>query len=360
MTFSFSHRSSTMSRCCQTVTFVVVLAVVSLVVGTNVMCKLGTDASARPSRASSALAPTNLSFRPSVSTGRQRPGPATVQASVAVLGPRLATKLVILYGDSLAWEARVPFSVSLALGGVNQVLTRTFGGTAICDWLPQMRADEAQLRPDAVVIEFSGNALTSCMLDPDGHLLTGDDYFGKYADGALTAIGIFASDDTQVFLAGSPISEAAAQTHDPGAERLDLLYESIAGASRNAHYINAGAAVLDHGHWTDTLACLPEEPCTGGTDASGRRVNIVRAPDGRHFCPEAPPAIGGVTDSCPVWSSGAYRYGSALATPVLLDLWRIGGPTVATKTIDRSHAGRGGTTLRREVAMFLTVGREVR
>ena len=52
-----------------------------------------------------------------------------------------------------------------------------------------------------------------------------------------------------------------------------------------AHFVDAGAAVLDHGRWTDRLPCLPVEPCEGGTDAAGRHVNVVRSPDGTHFCP---------------------------------------------------------------------------
>ena len=42
-----------------------------------------------------------------------------------------------------------------------------------------------------------------------------------------------------------------------------------------------------------------------------------RAPDGAHFCPGAPDAVRGVTSGCPVWSSGAFRFGTAMATPVL-------------------------------------------
>jgi hypothetical protein len=46
-------------------------------------------------------------------------------------------------------------------------------------------------------------------------------------------------------------------------------------------------------------------------------VNIVRAPDGAHFCPTAPAAVRGVTNKCQVYSSGAYRYGVALASFIL-------------------------------------------
>ncbi|HVM67739.1 MAG TPA: hypothetical protein VMU14_22890 [Acidimicrobiales bacterium] len=74
------------------------------------------------------------------------------------------------------------------------------------------------------------------------------------------------------------------------------------------------------GRWTETLPCLPGEPCTGGRDANGTPVNVVRAPDGAHFCPGAPAAVRGVTAGCPVWSSGSWRFGNAMAAPVIAEL----------------------------------------
>jgi hypothetical protein len=97
------------------------------------------------------------------------------------------------------------------------------------------------------------------------------------------------------------------------------MYASLAKVEPRIKYFDAGASVLAHGSWTKTLPCLAGEPCTGGTDEIGTAVNIVRAPDGGHFCPTAPAAVRGVTGVCPVWSSGAYRYGTALAAPVIRD-----------------------------------------
>jgi hypothetical protein len=39
-----------------------------------------------------------------------------------------------------------------------------------------------------------------------------------------------------------------------------------------------------------------------------------------HFCPASPAAIRGVSGECPVWSSGAFRFGTAIAKPVIRDL----------------------------------------
>jgi hypothetical protein len=228
--------------------------------------------------------------------------------------PRRASVKVVLYGDSLAWEAQDSFRGALAARGISDVTTHTLGGTAICDWLPQMRHDRAALNPDVVVVEFSGNALTPCMRGDMGVPLSGQAYFEKYADDAQQILRIFGSGSTTVYFAGAPISLNAERAHDPETRRLNELYAVVVASQPDSRYIDAGTAVTDHGHWTKSLPCLPKEPCTGGRDPSGRLVNIVRAPDGTHFCPTAPAAVRGVTNRCPVWSSGAYRYGTALAS----------------------------------------------
>jgi hypothetical protein len=98
----------------------------------------------------------------------------------------------------------------------------------------------------------------------------------------------------------------------------NALHSDIA-ALTGAEYIDAGAAVLDHGRWTATMPCLVTEPCTGSADGIDHGVNVVRSPDGTHFCPTAGTAEQGVTDGCAVWSSGAYRFGSAMAVPIIHD-----------------------------------------
>ena len=230
----------------------------------------------------------------------------------------IAVRRVVLYGDSLAWEARDFFTRALAGAFITQVTTRTFGGTAICDWLGQMRADAASLRPDAVVVEFSGNALTPCMRAPNGSALTGGTYFQKYASDSAAVLDIFSSRHTLVFFAGAPISRDAERAGDPTAPTLHTLYAALARSTPYGRYIDAGASVLAGGRWTATLPCLPTEPCMG-RDAIGTPVNVVRAPDGVHFCPSALPAVRGVTAPCSVWASGSWRFGNAMAAPVIAE-----------------------------------------
>ena len=244
-------------------------------------------------------------------------GPRTLTASIPdTSAPNTSEPRIVLYGDSLSSESQGYFAEYLIRNGVTNVQTRTFGGTALCDYLDAMRQDAAALDPTAVVIEFSGNAFTPCMQNADGTPPTPDQYFDRYRDAATEALRIFAPSGTHVYFVGTPINRHAAETHDPNAGLLNHLYASLSTLGLST-YVDAGAAVLDHGHWTQTLPCLSDEPCEGPTDTNGTPTNVVRAPDGGHFCPGAPDAVRGVTNGCPVWSSGAFRFGNAMAAPVL-------------------------------------------
>jgi hypothetical protein len=228
----------------------------------------------------------------------------------------LERPVVVLYGDSLAWEARHAFTN--ALGGYPdvRVVVRTLGGTAICDWFDAMTADAATLAPGMVVIEFGGNSFTPCMHDEGGRPLSGAAVVDRYARDVGRAIALFAPIGTQVVLAGAPVSFDEAGGVGPDGGGMNLLYRQTARESPAVRYADAGASVLADGRWTITLPCLPGEPCTGGVDATGTGLNVVRAPDGQHFCPASADAVRGVTGDCPVWASGAFRYGTALAQPV--------------------------------------------
>jgi hypothetical protein len=230
--------------------------------------------------------------------------------------PVTAGSRIVLWGDSLADEARDAFvaAINQGTGGAVAVETRTFGGTATCDWLDDMVA--AARTPIAVaVLEFSGNALTACMTGANGEPLTGERYLAAYRRATERAIDVLHSAGARVYLAGAPVGRSA-ETSASGT-RLRHLYRQLAREHAEVVFVDAGRSVLDPSQrWTETLPCLPEEG--PGEGCSGGRI-VVRAPDGAHFCPGAGPAIRGVTGSCPRWSSGAVRYGRAMAAPVLAD-----------------------------------------
>ena len=253
-------------------------------------------------------------------SARQSEASAGTASAVAEseLAGRVAAPTVILYGDSLASESQTFFRDALVGAGITDVHTRTFGGTAPCDWLDEMRHDAGALHPRIVVIEFAGNTLTGCMRDANDAQLTGPAYYTKYLEDTTEALLLFLPLHTQVYFVGAPLSRHAAETHDPDAGRLNTLYAELS-APRFVTYVDAGAAVLDHGAWTSVLPCLRDEPCTGGThdrDASERRPRprryalLSRAARRDTRC----------SGDCPVWSSGAFRFASAMAKPVIRDL----------------------------------------
>jgi hypothetical protein len=215
---------------------------------------------------------------------------------------------IALFGDSLAWEAR-PYWADLIRQNNEAALTfDTYGGTAPCDWFGRMRQIESQYHPEAVQLSFSGNDLTPCM---KGYKRYTKAYYDKYRADTLTAISIFAAGKSHVYLIGAPITKQ--QQSVPEWQRLNRVYAEIARADpAHVTYVDAGRAVEGPGSsFTETLPCLKGEPCTGPT-VDGVPSNIVRSPDGVHFCPSREGNVNGVIGGCPVYSSGAYRFAKAM------------------------------------------------
>ena len=141
-------------------------------------------------------------------------------------------------------------------------------------------------------------------------------YWAMYrADTEALAVVLLGA-GADVYLVGSPVSYEQSRSGDHSTELLGRLYASLgAGHPGRVSYVDAGAAVEGPGAtFTWTLPCMATEPCTGPL-VGGVPSNTVRSPDGAHSCRsvvDPPPQAG----SCPVYSSGAFRYASAMASPV--------------------------------------------
>ena len=105
--------------------------------------------------------------------------------------------------------------------------------------------------------------------------------------------------------------------------QLYTLNEDVVSKLKESHpvlihqldgFVDAGQAVLDGGRFTATLPCLPSEGA--GDECVDGRIP-VRALDGLHLCPVR---TSQENDRCPVYSSGAARFGLAMAQPIRLDL----------------------------------------
>src|SRR5262245_24356111 len=103
-----------------------VMAVSSLVSGVGSLVSGAPAAGPRPASRAAAPAPLQRALPP-LQLVEPAPSPRPVTAET-----------VVLYGDSLAREAEEFFRNRLDQAGVANVQTRTFGGTAICDWFDSM------------------------------------------------------------------------------------------------------------------------------------------------------------------------------------------------------------------------------
>ena len=224
---------------------------------------------------------------------------ATTPASPASARPRIA-----LYGDSLLWEAENVFEYFATTAGAD-VEDATAGGTAICDRLALMARDAATWRPEAAVVQFSGNAFTPCMA---GYAAGTPQYYAKYRQDAEAAVRILTAAGADVYLVSAPPAATAEQSMN--LTEINQMYAASAAADPGVSFVDAGRALTVDQEFTWTMPCLPFEPCTGidGT-------NVVRAPDGVHFCPVGYGSGGAV--GCAVYSSGALRYALAMLGPVL-------------------------------------------
>jgi hypothetical protein len=220
-----------------------------------------------------------------------------------------ASETIDLFGDSLGYQAQSYVDMFFGDLGNYTVSNNTYGGTATCDWLGQM-ATAAAAHPLAAILIFSGNAFTRCM---DGVATRSPQYYALYTTYTEQAIAIFTAVGAHVFLVGTPMFASSVA----GWDHLDDIYRQLAEADPlTVTYVDAAAAVESpSGGFTWQLPCLSIEPSCG---ANG--TNIVRSPDGIHFCPDGAPGAAGVTRPCDEYSSGAFRF--ALATVGAVAQWR--------------------------------------
>lgn len=220
--------------------------------------------------------------------------------------PRPAARIA-LYGDSLISEAGEDFAYLATLSGAS-VQVHQFPGTSPCNYFTSMAAVAQDWHPTVAELVFTGDVFTTC----NGRLQIGSpQYYAKYKDEIHTAISIFRSVGAEVVLIGQPADASA--KHTKTGKVLNRLYESIAATSSGVSYDDAGSSVTAKGgRFTWRLPCLPHQPCTGPD-----HTNIVRSPDGVHFCPNGQTTVVHGFEQCDIYSSGAFRFASALLKAAL-------------------------------------------
>lgn len=223
---------------------------------------------------------------------------AVLASAVELRGYLPVNPRVLVYGDSMVVEAQEPFRQAVRDGGAHAVDLRIWSGTAPCNWVGDVPDAIRDFRPTVAVLAFSGNR-PACM---DGR----QDLVAAYRVDVTTMVDQLVSAGVQVRLIEEPARETD-QVDAAGRTPLGRLWDTIADATPNTRVVRADLSVTDDGRFVPTLPCDPGEPC--GPDG---RIT-VRAPDGVHFCPHPPEVVGG----CGMYSSGARRYGLALARAAL-------------------------------------------
>ena len=204
---------------------------------------------------------------------------------------------VALLGDSLALEADGHFRthVRAVRGDGTRPTVAAWGGLAPCDFLDLARRTHAR----SVVLSYVGNAFTPCMADVGSKGRAA--ILARYSRDVRVLIDrLLASQVETIVIAGPP------DFRNQDLSDIRSLYQSIAAERSEVHYRPAGAVLHGAGGYAETLPCRRFEGASHG--CRGGQIQ-VRAADGVHLCPGW---------SCPpVWSSGANRYGMALADAAL-------------------------------------------
>ncbi len=157
---------------------------------------------------------------------------------------------VAVYGDSLAMQARPYFKLLMAAADQSSTTYySSFVGTAICDWLPRMRQLAVTTHFEAVVLEFSGNALTPCMAGIADYTPA---YYAKYRADTMTAISIWVPTVAHVFLVGSPLTRAQQASLAP--VRWSRACRPTWSAPRT------GCTSVPWPRWTNHAVSTPREP----------------------------------------------------------------------------------------------------
>lgn len=227
---------------------------------------------------------------------------------------------VIFYGDSLLVEARGVVQQELAAiqPGYRPLTTsRSFGGTALCDWLDEMQADADQ-NARLVVIQFTGNV--SACVGGDANKVA------RYTTDAEAAVALWAARGVPVLFVGSPslMVDGPSQARNP----IDVVFETVAAAHPGQAFFDGSPpealSIEDPTmpadgslpHWRFfpyEMDCLtPDEPYCDPITLEVAVRWLPGPPGNGHLCTTHQIPIGPDT-TCPEYRSGVERFGRAIA-----------------------------------------------
>jgi hypothetical protein len=241
---------------------------------------------------------------------------------------------LLIYGDSIAQESQR----QLQSRGLE---VRAFGGTALCDWLPDMRRTAATRTVTTVYLEFVGNHFTPCASSRstvDAYRVDAREAVALWHDAGARVVWVRApqprvdvgvappapAPNALTAAAATSAVSTRASEHDGPMLTAALQASATAEIATNFDQVQAAAETARPDAVADTspliapgrtfaryVPCLPHEAC-GVMAPAG--YNAARAPDGLHLCPTATLASKGViVGRCSVWSTSAQRFADEVA-----------------------------------------------
>jgi hypothetical protein len=225
---------------------------------------------------------------------------------------------IVVYGDSLLNESTTVLAQDLehAYPGTH-VIFHDADGTAICDWMPQMRRDPAAGGTiGLVVLTFDGDRSTPCMTHRAGPwpaTLHGNGYVDAWTADTHQAAQVWTRAGVRVLLVGPPGKVGTVRGAFPyGAiDQIDRR-EAARWSKDSVRYLDGGSALVATTAapiFEMTVACTAAERAGALCGPTG--TIQVRAGDGFHLCAVQRSVYGG---PCPIYSPGVSRWSEAIVS----------------------------------------------
>jgi hypothetical protein len=198
-----------------------------------------------------------------------------------------------VFGDSLTVQAS-DYVTALARYGGRALFSGWRSGSALCDWMGEIRSVLADAHPSDIVLGFAGN-VTDCT-----GLVTGSALGRVYERDAREVVALAAKAGTRVTLVGPP--DMRPRDFARRAAAVRRAFERVADGRQDVDYVDSRDVLSPNG-FTATLGCASFETAPLGCRDGEIRV---RAPDGVHWMP---PETHG-------YSAGAWRWATVLVQDV--------------------------------------------
>ena len=217
---------------------------------------------------------------------------------------------VVVVGDSLLYESKQ--TMREGLPGVRLEI-HAFPGGALCDFLPVLRTDLERSEPSLVVIETVGNSAAPCLAGAG--VLGSKTFADRYTRDLRELVNAARASRAEVLIVDPPPIGGLAADSNAELARLGARWRREFFGVPGVHFTDGPPrAVSDQGQFAATLPCLAEEghrpECNAG------RIAVRDPYFGLHFCRVLYPDDRAFRRGCTEYSSGAVRYGRALADAI--------------------------------------------